>query len=141
RPFALPLRAQLRDTVPPSFAVDRRTAELLVGPGLVAEATYAARPLQRGTFRFGDLHVRLRGPLDLLQRQGRVPADALANVYPDLQEIRRYEVSLWRGLAYEASQRRARVPGAGSVDERLREKQPGVAPRSNSAASTARHAR
>jgi len=120
-PFALPLRATVRDTVPPSFDVDRRTAELVVGPGLAAETTYAARPRHRGSFRFGDVHVRLRGPLDLLQRQGRVPADAPANVYPDLQEIRRYEVSLRRGLAYDAGQRRARIPGAGSLFERLRE--------------------
>ena len=49
----LPLRATVRDTVPPSFDVDRRTAELVVGPGLVGEATYAARPRQRGSFRFG----------------------------------------------------------------------------------------
>ena len=30
-PFALPLRATVRDTVPPSFDVDRRTADLVVG--------------------------------------------------------------------------------------------------------------
>ena len=115
-PFALPLRATVRDTVPTSFDVDRRTAELVVGPGATAEAAYAARPRHRGSFRFGDVHIRLRGPLDLLQRQGRVAAEAPANVYPDLHEIRRYEVSLRRGLAYDAGERkgkgaRARRPG------------------------------
>src|SRR5439155_1037291 len=140
-PFALPLRATVRDTVPPSFDVDRRTADLVVGPGAVADAAYAARPRHRGSFRFGDVHLRLRGPLDLLQRQGRVPADAPANVYPDLQEIRRYEVSLRRGLAYDAGQRRARIPGAGSLFERLREYQPDDDPRSISWAATARRGR
>ena len=140
-PFALPLRATVRDTVPSSFDVDRRTAELVVGPGLVAETTYAARPRHRGTFRFGDIHIRLRGPLDLLQRQGRVAADAPANVYPDLQEIRRYEVTLRRGLAYDAGQRRARIPGAGSLFERLREYQPDDDPRSISWTATARRGR
>jgi uncharacterized protein (DUF58 family) len=140
-PFALPLRATVRDTVPPSFDVDRRTSEVVVAPGLVAETTYAARPRHRGSFRFGDVHIRLRGPLDLLQRQGRVPADAPANVYPDLQEIRRYEVSLRRGLAYDAGQRRARIPGAGSLFERLREYQPDDDPRSISWTATARRGR
>src|SRR5205807_10006261 len=67
-------------------------------------------------FRFGDINLRLRGPLDLVERQGRVGADAPANVYPDLREIRRYEVTLRRGLAYDAGQRRARVPGARSEE-------------------------
>ena len=43
-PFGRPLRATVRDTVPPSFDVDRRVADLVVGPGAVAEAAYAARP-------------------------------------------------------------------------------------------------
>ena len=87
------------------------------------------------------MYLRLRGPLDLVERQGHVPADAPANVYPDLQEIRRYEVSLRRGLAYDAGQRRARIPGAGSLFERLREYQPDDDPRSISWAATARRGR
>jgi uncharacterized protein (DUF58 family) len=140
-PFALPLRATLRDTVPPSFDVDRRTSDLVVGPGTTGEARYAARPRHRGSFQFGDVHVRLRGPLDLLQRQGRVAASAPANVYPDLHEIHRYEVSLRRGLAYDAGQRRARVPGAGSLFERLREYQPDDDPRWIAWTATARRGR
>jgi len=140
-PFALPLRATVRDTVPTSFDVDRRTAELVVGPGATAAAAYAARPRHRGSFRFGDVHIRLRGPLDLLQRQGRVAAEAPANVYPDLHEIRRYEVSLRRGLAYDAGQRRARTPGAGSLFERLREYQPDDDPRWIAWTATARRGR
>ena len=136
-----PLRVTLRDTVPPSFDVDRRTAHLVVGPETVGEARYAARPRHRGTFRFGDVNLRLRGPLDLVERQGRVPADAPADVYPDLQEIRRYEVTLRRGLAYDAGQRRARLPGAGSVFERLREYLPDDDPRWISWTATARRGR
>jgi uncharacterized protein (DUF58 family) len=140
-PFARPLRLTLRDTVPDSFDVDRRAIALPVAPGGEAEASYAARPRFRGSFRFGAVHLRLRGPLDLIERQGRVPADAPANVYPDLQEIRRYEVSLRRGLAYDAGQRRARIPGAGSLFERLREYQPDDDPRSISWTATARRGR
>ena len=140
-PSVRPIRATLRDTVPVSFDVDRRTAKLEVGPESDGEIRYAARPRHRGTFRFGDIHLRLRGPLDLVERQGRVAADAPANVYPDLQEIRRYEVSLRRGLAYDAGQRRARIPGAGSVFERLREYTPDDDPRSISWTATARRGR
>ena len=62
-------------------------------------------------------------------------------MYPDLREIRRYEVTLRRGLAYDAGQRRARLPGAGSVFERLREYGPDDDPRSISWPATARRGR
>ncbi|MEK7863764.1 MAG: DUF58 domain-containing protein, partial [Chloroflexota bacterium] len=76
--------------------------------------------------------------LDLIEKQGHVAATAAANVYPDLHEIRRYELTLRRGLAYDAGQRRARVPGAGTVFERLREYVPDDDPRSISWTATAR---
>src|SRR3989442_6113812 len=41
-----------------------------------SDAAYAARPRFRGSFRFGDVYLRLRGPLDLVERQGHVPAEA-----------------------------------------------------------------
>ena len=137
-PFARPLRLLLADSVPVSFDVDRRRSPLTVGPREHGVIAYAARPHHRGTFSFGDIHLRLRGPLDLIERQGRVAATAPANVYPDLHEIRRYEVTLRRGLAYDAGQRRARVPGSGTVFERLREYLPDDDPRSISWTATAR---
>jgi uncharacterized protein (DUF58 family) len=140
-PFARPLRLELADSVPVSFDVDRRRSPLTVAPQGAGEIAYAARPHHRGTFSFGDIHLRLRGPLDLIERQGRVAATAPANVYPDLHEVRRYEVTLRRGLAYDAGQRRARIPGAGTVFERLREYLPDDDPRSISWTATARRGR
>ena len=62
-------------------------------------------------------------------------------VYPDLREIRRYEITLRRGLAYDAGQRRARVPGSGSLFSRLRDYEPDDDPRSISWPATARRGR
>src|SRR5439155_9115015 len=80
-------------------------------------------------------------PLELVEREGRVAASAEARVYPDLREIRRYEISLRRGLAYDAGQRRARIAGGGGVFERLREHQPDDDPRSISWKATAKRGR
>ena len=137
-PFARPLRLVLADSVPVSFDVDHRRSPLTIAAHGAGEVAYAARPHHRGSFSFGDIHLRLRGPLDLIERQGRIAATAPANVYLDLHEIRRYEVTLRRGLAYDAGQRRARVPGAGTVFERLREYLPDDDPRSISWTATAR---
>ena len=140
-PYARPLHVTLRDDIPSVFDVDRRGGEVEIAPGGEATVTYRARPRHRGTFRFGDVHLRVRGPLQLVERQGRVPASAEARVYPDLREIRRYEVSLRRGLAYDAGQRRARIAGGGGVFERLREHQPDDDPRAISWKATAKRGR
>lgn len=140
-PFARDVRLRLRDDVPDSFRVDRRAVTLEVAAGALASAAYVARPRYRGSFAFGDISVRTVGPLDLVERQSVVPASAPAHVYPDLRELRRYDISTRRGLAYDAGQRRARVPGAGSVFERLREYQPDDDPRSISWSATARYGR
>ncbi|MDQ6859252.1 MAG: DUF58 domain-containing protein, partial [Chloroflexota bacterium] len=136
-PTPRPLRMRVRDEVPVSFAVAPRVSAAVLDAGGAQTVEYVARPRYRGSFRFGALHTRQRGPLDLIERQSDIPADAPAHVYPDLREIRRYEVSLRRGLAYDAGQRRARIPGAGSVFERLREYGPDDDPRSISWAATA----
>ncbi len=140
-PFRRPLRAVLVDGVPPTFDVDRRRLPVSVAPSEQAEVEYATRPRHRGSYVFGDVALRVRGPLDLVEKQGRVATAAPANVYPDLHEIRRYEVTLRRGLAYDAGQRRARIPGAGTIFERLREYTPDDDPRSISWAATARRGR
>ena len=140
-PFARRLRLRVRDDVPVSFRVDRREANLEIAAGGDASMRYVARPRYRGTFQFGDIHIRVVGPLDLVERQSVARAVAPANVYPDLREIRRYDIMTRRGLAYDAGQRRARVPGAGSVFERLREYEPDDDPRSISWTATARRGR
>jgi uncharacterized protein (DUF58 family) len=140
-PFGRAVRLRIRDDVPVSFRVDRREAALEIPAGGEGSLSYVARPRHRGTFRFGDIHVRAGGPLDLVERQSVARAVAPANVYPDLREIRRYDIVTRRGLAYDAGQRRARVPGAGSVFERLREYEPDDDPRSISWTATARHGR
>lgn len=140
-PLTRRLAVTIRDEPPASFDVDRRSVSVDVPARGSSTVEYTARPRHRGTFRFGDLHTRQRGPLGLVERRGRVDAAMDVKVYPDLREIRRYEITLRRGLAYDAGQRRARVPGAGSLFARLREYGPDDDPRSISWTATARRAR
>src|SRR5437773_9330247 len=140
-PLARRLRLTVRDEAPAAFDVDRRAVAIEVPPRGEAVAEYTSRPRHRGSFQFGDIHARQRGPLGLVERQTRIEAAADVKVYPDLREIRRYEITLRRGLAYDAGQRRARVPGSGSLFSRLRDYEPDDDPRSISWPATARRGR
>jgi uncharacterized protein (DUF58 family) len=140
-PLARHLVVTIRDEPPASFDVDRRSLRVDVPARASSSVEYTARPRHRGTFQFGDLHTRQPGPLGLVERRGRVDATVDVKVYPDLREIRRYEITLRRGLAYDAGQRRARIPGAGSLFARLRDYGPDDDPRSISWTATARRGR
>ena len=134
----LPARLGVRDDAPVGFDVSERVHTLRVGPGQRVVIEYVVRPRHRGTFHFGDVHLRARTTLDLVERPWRVPLARDVKVYPNLLEIRRYEVSVRRGLAYDAGMRRARMPGPGTVFERLREYVPDDDPRQISWTATAR---
>ena len=68
-PFSRQLQVRVRDDVPASFRVDRRETALEIPAGGEQSLEYVARPRYRGTFAFGDVHVRAAGPLDLVERQ------------------------------------------------------------------------
>ena len=121
------LRAQLRDVSPPDFETDTiaitSTGQwLTVPPRGSGSLTYRVRPRHRGDYAFGQLHLRVEGPLGLVRRQRAIPDSAFrVRVYPSLRGLRRYELMVRRGLAQEAGLKAIRIPGASTEFERLRE--------------------
>jgi len=87
------LAVTIRDEPPASFDVDRRSLRVNVRRGgRLLPSTQRDRDTA-GRFQFGNLHTRQRGPLGLVERRGRVDATVDVKVYPDLREIRRYEIT------------------------------------------------
>ena len=84
---------------------------------------YHVRPPRRGDYRFGDLNLRWRGALGFVVRQARFPAAAAVKVYPNLLDIRKYELLVRKGQLTEMGLRQTRLLGGGSEFERLREYQ------------------
>jgi uncharacterized protein (DUF58 family) len=87
----------------------------------IFEACYHLRPLQRGDYRFGDVVLRYGSVLGMFLRQARYPAAAPVKVYPNVLEVRKYDLLARKGLLFEIGLRQARVYGQGSEFERLRE--------------------
>jgi uncharacterized protein (DUF58 family) len=66
--------------------------EGLVAPRGTWESVYHVRPLRRGDYQFGDLTLRWLGPLGLLIRQAKEDAKEPVKVYPNLLDVRRYDL-------------------------------------------------
>jgi uncharacterized protein (DUF58 family) len=116
-----PVTMWLRDEPPEAFTIANRILSGVVAPRETWQGMYHVRPLRRGDYRFGDLNLRWRGPLGFVIRQGKVPSAGPVKVYPNLLDVRRYDLLLRQNRLQELGLRHTRVYGEGTEFERLRE--------------------
>jgi len=109
----------LRGTSPPGALLD-----VNIAPRSETELTYHITPPQRGDFEFGDAYMRLRGPSGMLARQIKFAIAQPVKVYPNILDLRRYEISLRRERVVQPGQKVTRVHGRGTDFESLRDYMP-----------------
>jgi uncharacterized protein (DUF58 family) len=116
----------LRDETPPLFRIaeEQRVLRGTVEPGEGAGWVYYLHPPRRGDYRFGDLHLRWESVLGLLRRQTTIAAGADVKVYPNLADVKKYDLLLRKNRLWEMGLRTVRVRGRGTEFTRLREYQP-----------------
>jgi uncharacterized protein (DUF58 family) len=116
----------VRDTPPANFAVDEagRILHGRVPPRGQALFSYEVVPPRRGDYAFGDLYLRWETVLGLLRRQTRVAAGGPVKVYPNLVDVRKYDLMLRRNRLWELGLRSVRTLGGGAEFERLRDYTP-----------------
>lgn len=111
----------VRDEPPDAFRLQGQVLSTVLLPRQAWQGSYAVMPLRRGDYRFGNLNLRWKGPLGLVIRQGRVAAAASVKVYPNLVDIRRYDLLLRKERLHEMGLRVSRHLGEGNEYDRLRE--------------------
>src|SRR6266511_3109642 len=116
-----PVRFQLRDEFPYQFVADTTFLDGEIAPYDVHEARYHVRPAQRGDYAFGDVNLRYVSALKTFVRQARYPAAAQVKVYPNVLDVRKYDLLARKGLLFELGLRASRQFGTGTEFERLRE--------------------
>ena len=120
---ARPLQVWLRDEPPLSFAL-APAEQILTGrvmPGQVQQFIYQVRPPRRGDYRFGNLYLRWESILGLLRCQACFPATEPVKVYPNLVDVKKYDLLLRKNRLWELGLRTTRVLGSGAEFERLRD--------------------
>ncbi|MGE5839437.1 MAG: DUF58 domain-containing protein, partial [Deltaproteobacteria bacterium] len=90
---------------------------------------YFVTPQERGVFGFGDLDMRIEGPLRLIQRPIRVSASEEIRVLPCLQALRYPELIAYRRRSRHWGLRQIRWREKGREFESLREYVEGDDPR------------
>ena len=111
----------LRDEAPEAFRIETRVLNGTATPRGEWKGMYHVHPLRRGDYTFGNMTLRWRCPLGLVIRQSRIPAVEQVKVYPNLLDVRRYDLLLRRNRLQEMGLRHTRMFGEGTEFERLRE--------------------
>ncbi|MBI1297158.1 DUF58 domain-containing protein [bacterium] len=121
-----PLQVWLRDDPPSTFGIadEARILAGTVTPGEITILRYSLYPPRRGDYAFGDLHLRWQSVLGLLRRQATIPASEPVKVYPNLVDVKKFDLLLRKNKLSDMGVRRVRQRGAGTEFERLREYQP-----------------
>lgn len=121
---ARPITFWLRDE-PPDAWVDGATALHDTIPARDEwTGTYTVHPLRRGDYDFGNLTLRWLSPRQLWTRQQRIPHPSAVKVYPNLLDVRKYDLLMRRNRLQEIGLRNSRRMGEGTEYERLREYTP-----------------
>jgi uncharacterized protein (DUF58 family) len=115
------LKLLMRDEYPHQFGSDAVVLNGLAEPFGLLEARYHVHPTQRGDYQFGQLNLRYPSPLRTFIRQARYPISAPVKVYPNVLEVRKYDLLARKGLLFELGLRPQRIFGTGTEFERLRE--------------------
>jgi uncharacterized protein (DUF58 family) len=100
-------KVQVRDQTPKEWEPAPVLKGLVPGRSSLS-LDYRLTPFQRGEYGFGDLFLRVEGPLGLMLKPIRLRAARQVRVYPGLQPLRYAENSslsgnTWKGMILERS--------------------------------------
>jgi uncharacterized protein (DUF58 family) len=80
------------DELPFQFQARDLEFKLKMKPGEKKTLTYEVRPLKRGEYWFGAVHVYISSPIGLLQKRYSFSNDMNVPVYPSFIQMRKYEL-------------------------------------------------
>lgn len=122
------LTIAVRDEVPDELAAPVQIFRVVLPPGAQGRVQYQVKPVQRGNASFGNIWLRARGGLEMLQHDLKIAAQEQARVYPAFRGAADYQL-LARIAERQEARRPRRVKGQGSDYESLRPYVPGDDPR------------
>jgi uncharacterized protein (DUF58 family) len=132
---------KIRDTYPSErFIVSTATLEGNSPAQTQQDVTYSAKPLRRGEYYWGAIHVRQLSRWQLSWLQWQIPQNQTVAVYPDLIGLRSLSIRLTLQSTGAMRQARRRI-GMGTEFSELREYSAGDDPRLIDWKATARRSR
>jgi uncharacterized protein (DUF58 family) len=103
--------AEVIDELPEQFQIRDFSRRFELGGNKTHIEKYTLRPLTRGEYAFGKIHLFLKSPLRLIQRRISTDAASMLPVYPSIIQMKRYELKSFDRSSNEVGVKKIRRIG------------------------------
>jgi len=101
--YPFPCDALIIDEVPVQFQARHLHWQRTFSPETPYQISYTLKPVTRGAYVFGSLHVYIAGPFRMIMRRFSFAADKEVKVYPSYLQLKKF--------AFLAFDKRLQIPG------------------------------
>ncbi len=109
------------DELPVQLQIRNWKRKLFLKAGERKKITYQFRPLERGEYLFGDIHLYVSTPLRVISRRFTEEAEVMVPVYPAFFQLKKYEILSNATLVNESGTKRIKKIGQSMEFEQIKE--------------------
>jgi uncharacterized protein (DUF58 family) len=106
--FSFPVNADVIDELPVQFQERKWKRQVYLVGKEQKKIEYFIKPVQRGEYKFGNIHLMTRTPLGFLSRRFTSEAEEIIPVYPAFMQLYKYEILSNATIKNEMGSRRMR---------------------------------
>ncbi len=119
--FSFPVTLKIIDELPQQFQLRNWEKHLFLKSRQQKKIQWYLRPLQRGEYDFGDIHLYVFSPLKFLSRRLTSNAHETIHVYPSFIQLHKYELLSNATIQHESGSSRMRKIGQSMEFEQIKE--------------------
>ncbi|HEY5370706.1 MAG TPA: DUF58 domain-containing protein [Hanamia sp.] len=119
--FGFPVVAEVRDELPVQLQIRNWKRILQLKPRQQKKITWYIKPLQRGGYHFGNIHLFVSTPLRLMARRFTAEAEKTIPVYPAFMQLHNYQLFSGTTLQLESGNQKVRKIGQSMEFEQIKE--------------------
>ena len=119
--FSFPVNVDVIDELPVQFQERKWKRKVRLDRKQQDKISYIIKPVQRGEYNFGNIHLMTRTPLGFLSRRFTSEAEVMIPVYPAFMQLYKYEILSNATIKNEMGSRRMRKIGQSMEFEQIKE--------------------
>lgn len=108
---AIKLFARIIDELPQQLQIRNFTHNVDLPSNITREQGYSVRPLTRGEYAFGNVHVFIHSAIGLVSRKISSEKNVVVPVYPSIVQMKKYEIKAFARTATEYGVKKVRRIG------------------------------
>jgi uncharacterized protein (DUF58 family) len=119
--FGFSVHVEIIDELPSQLQIRNWKREVDLKAREQKKILWHFMPLQRGEYRFGNIHLFISTPLHLIARRFTIQAEQTIPVYPSFMHLHNYQLFSGAALQNESGNRRMRKIGQSMEFEQIKE--------------------